>query len=175
MAKPNFWKGFLAGAVGGAIGTVVLNVVQSASKETTRQVEEAWNKPLRYTHQQEELQDQFNAAHQKAAEVAAQGVGVELTRAQAKAGIPVAEFGFGILCAGVYGGLAEYVPAVTSGFGGAYGAALFTGASEVVLPALGWVPSPQDRTPVQHAGGLVGNVVYGFCTEAVRGLLRQLL
>ncbi len=98
--------------------------------------------------------------------------GVTLSPSQKAKAAPVTEYVFGIVCGGVYGMIAEYVPLATAGFGTTYGAVLFTGASEVVLPALGMVPLPQDRTPVQHLGGLSGNIVYGAVTEGVRRLLR---
>lgn len=161
-------KGALAGAVGGALGTVVLNLVQEFSLEGTRKAENAIQDDHRYTKQQEQLLDMFEQAHVATAE----SLGGKVPQSQRKQTATEVEFAFGILCGAAYGALAEYLPAVTTGFGGVYGAILFTGASEIVLPAIGFVPSPVDRTPVQHMGGVGGNVVYGMATEAVRHLLR---
>lgn len=164
--------GFLAGALGGAIGTVVLNAFQTASLKATEVLESKLDADSTYSEQQKALLGIFEKAHTRTAEAVADAAGVDLSRKQRKAAAPVTEFAFGILCAGVYGALAELWPAVTVGAGTVYGAALFTGASLVVLPAIGYVPSPQDRTPVQHFGGLAGNVVYGAMTEGVRRVLR---
>ena len=172
---PSISKGFLAGAVGGAIGTGVLTAFQLGSLKGTRIAEERLSDNQTYTEQQRQLLDSFEKAHAKTAEVAAGAAGVSLSPGQRKKSVPAVEFAFGILCGGIYGALAEHIPSVTAGMGATYGAVLFTGASEVVLPALRWVPSPADRTPVQHLGGLSGNVVYGLCTEAVRRLLRRAL
>lgn len=166
-------RGLLAGAVGGALGTVVLTVFQKASLEGTRLAEEKLGTDHRFTREQEGLAQQFEQAHIQTAQKTATAVGTQLPAEHQKSAAPVVEFAFGIACAAVYGALAEYVPAVTQGFGTVYGATLFAGASEVVLPALGWVPSPADRTPVQHGGGLAGNVVYGAVTEAVRRAFRS--
>lgn len=165
------WKGFLAGAIGGAIGTLVLNLFQQGSLEGTRVVEGKLGGRKRFTREQEQLLKGFEQAHVQTAET----LGIDVPRTQRKKAAAAVEFGFGILCGGAYGALAEYVPAARAGFGTVYGATLFTGASEIVLPALGWVAAPQDRTVVQHVGGLAGNVVYGAVTEGVRLGLRQLV
>lgn len=166
------WKGFLAGAVGGAAGTAVLNVFQKGSLAGTKAVEDRVGREHTYTKQQEELLQGFEKAHTQTAEAVAGVAGVTLSAAQKKQAALVTEYAFGILCGGAYGLIAEYVPQATAGFGTTYGAVLFAGASEVVLPALGMVPPVDERTPVQHLGGLTGNVVYGAVTEGVRRLLR---
>ena len=166
------WKGFVAGAIGGAVGTLVLNVFQKGSLAGTRAVEDKVGGGHTYTKQQQELLQGFEKAHTQTAEVVAAAAGVRLSSAQKKNAAPVTEYAFGVLCGGLYGLIAEYVPQATAGFGTTYGAVLFTGASEVVLPALGMVAPPQERTPIQHLGGLSGNVVYGAVTEGVRRVLR---
>ena len=176
MAMPkSFFRGLLAGAIGGAVGTLVLNIFQSASIRGTAAVESRQPGENTYTDQQKGLLDAYNKAHATAAEVVAGAAGQQLSPAAREAAVPAAEYTFGIVCGALYGALAEYIPAFTSGFGTTYGAALFLGASEVVLPALGWVPQPSERTPVQHAGGLYGNIVYGAATEGVRRLMRKAL
>ena len=167
--KSSLWKGALAGAAGGALGTLVLNLVQKASLEGTREVENHWADGHKYTKQQQQLLDTFEQAHVATAEAV---VGHVPYRRRERTAMQV-EFAFGIVCSALYGAAAEYVPAVTTGFGSMYGAVLFTGASEVVLPAIHFVPSPVNRTPIQHLGGLAGNVVYGLTTEAVRLLFRE--
>ena len=168
-------KGFMAGAIGGALGTLVLNVFQKASLEGTRVAEKKIAGTTKYTQQQEKLLENFEKAHNETAEEAARAVGIDFSAEQHPRAAMITEFAFGILCAGVYGALAEFVPSVTAGFGTVYGSVLFAGASEVVLPAIGFVPSPAARTPVQHVGGWSGNVVYGASTEGVRRLLRSTL
>ena len=175
MQARSVLKGLMAGAIGGAVGTLVLNTFQTASLQGTEAVENQLPGRNTYTEQQEDLLDSFNKAHAKTAEVAASVAGKHLSPAQSRQAVPAVEYAFGIVCGAAYGAVAEYIPPVTSGFGMTYGAALFTGASEVVLPALGWVAQPSERTPVQHLGGLSGNVVYGAVTEGVRRLLRKAL
>ncbi|MGI4829093.1 MAG: DUF1440 domain-containing protein [Janthinobacterium lividum] len=173
--KKSILRGFVAGAAGGAMGTVALNFFQKGSIEATRAVEANVGNGETYTKQQENLLDTFEQAHVRTAETVASAVGTHIPPNSSETTALITEFAFGILCAGVYGALAEYVPAVTAGFGTVYGAALFTGASEAVLPAIKFVPPPTDRTPVQHLGGLAGNVVYGAVTEGIRILFRNAL
>lgn len=171
-SQPSTLRGFLAGAVGGAIGTVVLNLFQTASLKGTSLAEDRLSNSKRFTAQQQQLLKSFEKAHTQTAQAVAHAVGTSIPRSQRDNAALATEFAFGILCAGVYGALAESLPVVTAGFGSVYGATLFAGASEVVLPAINLVPSPTRRTPTQHLGGLAGNVVYGLTTEAVRRLLR---
>ena len=166
--KPSLWKGALAGAAGGALGTLVLNLFQKASLEGTREAENHWADGHKYIKQQQQLLDSFEQAHIATAEAV---VGQVPHRRRERTAMEV-EFAFGIVCSAFYGAAAEYLPAATTGFGSMYGAVLFTGASELLLPAIHFVPSPVNRTPIQHLGGLAGNVVYGLTTEAVRHLTR---
>ena len=170
--RHNALLGFLAGAVGGTVGTVALVLFQTSSLKSTEALEKSTDLDYRYSREQRELQGMFEKAHMQTADAVANAAGASLSFKQKEIVAPVTEFAFGIVCAGVYGAVAEYVPAVTVGFGTAYGAALFAAASEVVLPAMGFVPPPQERTAVHHLGGLTGNVVYGAVTEGIRRLLR---
>lgn len=170
--RPNALLGFVAGAIGGAAGTLALNVFQTATLKGTEALQDHTSLPYRYGREQKELQRMFEKAHMQTADAVAEAAGQSLSFSQKEKAAPITEFAFGILCAGVYGAVAEYLPQVTAGYGTVYGAALFTGASEVVLPAIGFVPQPQDRTAVHHLGGLSGNIVYGAVTEGVRRLLR---
>ena len=165
-------RGFLAGALGGALGTVALNVFQKLSLQATEALENKVDADATYSTQQKALLSMFEKAHARTADAVASAAGADLTREQRKAAVPITEFVFGIVCSGIYGATAEYLPAVTVGSGMVYGAVLFTGASIMVLPAIGFVPPPQDRTLVQHIGGLTGNMLYGAVTEIVRRLLR---
>ena len=170
--KRSITFGVLAGALGGAVGTVALNAFQMSSQKATEALEGKLETDKAYSKQQKELLEMYEEAHTKTADAVAMAAGMHLQRSQRKAAAPLTEFVFGILCGAVYGALAEYLPAVTAGAGTVYGATLFTGASIVVLPAIGYVPLPQDRTPIQHAGGLAGNMLYGAVTERVRRSLR---
>ena len=165
-------RGLLAGLIGGAVGTFVLNLFQTASLKGTELAEQQIGDGKKYTKEQQGLLKGYEKAHTITAVQVAGAAGITLSRKQRRNSPQVVEYAFGTLCGGIYGALAEVIPEVTTGFGTIYGATLFTGASEIVIPALGWIDPPTKRTPVQHLGGLAGNVVYGATTEAVRRLLR---
>lgn len=170
--KRSLGKGFAAGALGGALGTLALNLVQQLSVKGTQAAERAAGNGEKYTQQQKGLMVQFNEAHALTADAVAGAAGQHLSRTQRMDAVPLVEYAFGMVCAGIYGALAEDAPAVTAGFGTLFGAVLFTGASEIVLPSIKFVPPPSERTPVQHLGGLMGNVIYGAVTEATRRAVR---
>ena len=112
--KRSLALGFLAGALGGAVGTIVLNVFQTSSLKATQAAESKFDLNSSYGEQQEALLGMFEEAHTRTADVVAGAVGLDLTRKQRRAAAPITEFAFGILCAGAYGAVAEYLPAVTA-------------------------------------------------------------
>jgi hypothetical protein len=56
-----------------------------------------------------------------------------------------------------------------------YGGALFAGADEIAVPALGLAPSPKKAPLSQHLYGLASHVVYGVTGEMVRRTVRKYL
>ncbi len=169
------WKGLVAGAIAGALSTLVMDAFQATSVKGTRKVEDATGVGHGVSRKQKKQLRVYERAHAEAAENVAAVAGAKLTRGQKKVAAPATHYLFGALAGGVYGWLAEYVPPVTYGFGTAFGASLFLGASESVLPALRVLPSPGRTPAVLHAGGLVAHAVYGASTEGVRRLVRQAL
>ncbi len=165
-------KGLAAGLIGGAVGTLMLNLFQTASLKGTEVAEKQIGNGQKYTGEQQGLLKGYEKAHTITAVEIAGVAGIKLSRRQRRNSPQIVEYAFGILCGGIYGALAEVIPQVTAGFGTIFGATLFAGASEIVIPALGWIDPPAKRTPVQHLGGLAGNVVYGATAEATRRLLR---
>lgn len=170
--KPAPWKGLLAGAVGGLLGTLALDLFQQGAMVATRKGEDAADADHTFSRQQQEQIKGFERAHADAADALTGG---NLSHAQRKAAAPITHYAFGTLCGAAYGVLAEYVPATTSGFGTAFGSALFLAAQEGVAPALGLSPAPTKIPALLHAGGLSAHAVYGVTTEATRVLLRKVL
>ncbi len=167
------WKGLLAGAVGGLLSTAVMDAFQAASIAGTRKAEDLAGAGHSASRQQKKQLRTYEYAHEDTAEAFADVAGARLTGKGKKIAAPATHYLFGALAGGVYGLLAEYVPPVTAGFGTAFGASLFLGASESVLPALGLLPPPAKTPPLLHAGGLLAHAVYGASTEGVRRLVRR--
>jgi uncharacterized membrane protein YagU involved in acid resistance len=106
--------------------------------------------------------------------IAYAATGEHLSRAEKEEGGPIVHYTFGALSGGVYGGLAEYSPAVTSGFGTSFGGVLFSTAGLLAVPALKLAPSSADRRAFAQASPFAAHIVYGATTELVRRILRAL-
>ena len=74
-----------------------------------------------------------------------------------------------------YGGLAELEPRATAGAGLPYGAAVFVGADEVAVPALGLSKPPQEYPASAHIYGLASHLVYGLSLEMARRGIRRMM
>ena len=82
---------------------------------------------------------------------------------------------FGTLTGGVYGALAEEVPAAGAGYGLPFGVALFTSTHGTALPLLGLEGGP-FRIPVgRQANELTTHLFYGLTADLTRRAVRRLL
>jgi putative membrane protein len=79
---------------------------------------------------------------------------------------PRVNYAFGAVAGGVYGGLAEYSPAVRSGFGATFGGMLFSVADRMEIPALNACPKTAP---------IASHVLFGVTAELVRRVVRRLL
>ena len=73
----------------------------------------------------------------------------------------------------VYGAAAEFSSEITSGAGLPFGALIWLGADEGVVPLLGLSKSPTEYPLSIHAYALASHLVYGLTTEAVRRAVRN--
>jgi putative membrane protein len=79
---------------------------------------------------------------------------------------------FGSAVGAVSGGLAEAAPSAAGGWGLPFGTALWLGADEIAVPALG-LSRPTTEFPASvHASTLAAHLVYGLTTDAVRRAIR---
>jgi uncharacterized membrane protein YagU involved in acid resistance len=92
-----------------------------------------------------------------------------LTKEQKKKAGSVVHYVFGSAMGAFYGLAAELFPNVaTRGFGTGFGAALFTVADEIAVPALGLSGKPTESPLSSHAYALASHLVYGATAEGVR-------
>jgi putative membrane protein len=122
---------------------------------------------------EQESQPREDATMKTAAALARTFAGRELTHEQKKAGGPIVHYAFGALIGGIYGACAERSDDVRSGVGTAFGAALFTGADLIAVPALELAPTSTEISAL--AAPFAAHLVYGATTEIVRGLVRAAL
>lgn len=92
-----------------------------------------------------------------------------LSREEKKKASPFVHYVFGTTMGGAYGAAAEKLPDVKRGNGLPFGAAVFLGADEIAVPALGLAQQSLWETPIQdHVYSLASHLVYGATTELVR-------
>jgi uncharacterized membrane protein YagU involved in acid resistance len=177
---------------GGLAGTIVMTQFQNAWTKSARTLQSGNGQPggsgneavQEPDNAQESNHSQENSHGEDATMKAAGGLasiaGYHLSHQQkAKAG-PWVHYGFGTLMGGAYGLAHELAPRPIRRWhplasGTAYGAALFLGADEVAVPALGLSGAPQDSPLGSHLYGLASHLVYGLTVEAVRKALRARL
>jgi putative membrane protein len=175
-------KGVVAGAVAGLAAGFAMVLFQkawsSAEKKFTGKDEKNLDKdvPEHREHTPGENSEQGNDATIKTASAISETVfDHNLTTQEKKVAGPAVHYAFSAAMGALYGGLAELTDVPKAGFGSAFGAALFVGADEVAVPALGLSDMPNEAPLSKHLYGLVSHLVYSAVTEAVRRPLRKAL
>jgi putative membrane protein len=154
-------RGILAGMAGGLAAAWMMNEFMAG--------------PGRKLQQSVQSDEPKQDATMKAADaIVHTATGEHLSRAEKEKGGPIVHYAFGALTGGLYGGLAEYSSAVTSGFGTSFGGILFSGADLLAVPAFKLAPSPADQPASALASPFAAHIVYGVTTELVRRILRAL-
>jgi putative membrane protein len=85
----------------------------------------------------------------------------------------VIHFTFSILSGVAYGALVEYFPIVALGTGVAFGLAIWVGAHEVVMPALGLTPATWDLPLNEQASEFFGHASWGLVIGVFFGFYRS--
>jgi putative membrane protein len=184
--KPSVWKGLVAGLAGGLAATVVMTEFQKGWQKAAKALEEKNGHSRKSKSRSQESKsdqprnEQKEDATMKAAGKVASAVGHPASFRQKKKAGPFVHYGFGATMGALYGVMQEIAPRamrtlnpVVSGIG--FGSALFIGADEVAVPALGLSGSPK-KTPLSgHLHGLASHLVYGVTGESVRRTVRHYL
>jgi putative membrane protein len=169
-------RGIVAGVVGGLVASWVMNEFMS---NLGPQLQKAVQGEAAESSQQQQSQDgeKPEDATMKTADAVVSTVtgGRHLSREGKEKGGPIVHYAFGAMMGGVYGAIAEELPLTTAGFGTAFGAALFTGADLIAVPALNLSGSSGEQPVSSLATPFAAHLVYGAATETVRRLMRALL
>lgn len=181
-------KGLLAGALGGLAAACVMNQFQSALSRALGAESRTHGAQSLQTGEPRggdewaagqinnaEVAESRDAAERVAAAAAESLAGRELTRREQDAGGTLVHYAYGTLTGAAYGLAAEYAPAATAGLGLPFGMAVWLGADELVVPALGLSKPAEDYPPSVHAYSIASHLVYGLTTELVRAALRRRL
>ena len=167
-------RGIVAGIAGGLVAAWVMNeFMENLGPQIQKAVQ---GDDGGQTEQPQDGEKPDDATMKTAdAVVATVTGGRHLSHEGKEKGGPIVHYAFGALMGAVYGAVAEELPSATVGFGTAFGAALFTGADLVAVPALNLSGSSGDQPVSALATPFAAHLVYGAATEAVRKLVRALL
>jgi hypothetical protein len=169
--RKEVWKGAVAGMAGGLAASWVMNQFQTAWSKAAEVIKS--NGPQ--GSQQPSGDSEDDATMKMANKLAAPVLRRELTKGEKETAGPIVHYTFGALAGGVYGAAVEVVPGLRTGFGLPYGTAVFVGADEMAVPALG-LSKPAAKYPVStHVNALASHLVYGATLELVRRGVRRLL
>jgi uncharacterized membrane protein YagU involved in acid resistance len=190
MARSNAWKGCAAGIAGGLAATVVMTGFQSVwnaampkqngSGESQQDSESRSSKSNGQNRESKQAQSAENEnPTAKVAHEVAGAMGHELSPEGKKKGGTIVHYAFGTLMGALYGTALEFAPrnyrrnAIGSGL--LMGTALFAGADELALPALGLTGGPKKTPASAHVYGLVSHLVYGATAGVVTRRLRRVM
>lgn len=180
-SERNAWKGLVAGLVGGLVASWTMNRFQdvwlklSAKRQSTGAQLEHGKTPEEKQAPTSNNEDQDDTTV-KAASAISEGIfGHSLTKDEKKIAGPAVHYALGTGVGGMYGVVAEVVPAVTTGAGLPFGAAFWLVVDETAVPMLGLSKPPTEYPVSTHVYALASHLVYGLTAELVRGTLRKAL
>ena len=171
-------RGIVAGAIGGLVAAWVMNqFITTAGPKLQHAIQTDEQNAQQQKQQEQHKNDPQPDATMKTADAIVNTVtgGEHLSWEGEQRGGPIVHYTFGALMGAVYGGLAEYSPAVRSAFGTTFGSLLFAGADLLAVPALNLSGSPTDSPATSYATPLAAHLVYGATTEFVRRIVRRLV
>lgn len=173
-------RGMVAGVGAGLAASWLMNVFMAGPGQKLKEAVQSEDEKTReraQQRQQEASGEPKEDATMKAADaiVATATGGQHLSLEGKQKGGPVVHYAFGALMGGLYGGLAEYSCAARTGFGLAFGAALFAGADLLAVPAFKLSPPLSESSPSSLANPFAAHLVYGTSTEALRRVFRAIL
>jgi putative membrane protein len=166
------WKGALAGAIAGLASGWVMVQFQNAWSAAERKITQGDHTPK---HREEQGGEQEDATIKAARRVSEGVFRHELNEREKKVAGPAVHYAFSAAMGALYGVATEVAPQSAAAFGTVFGSALFVGADEVAVPALGLSDKPQDVPVSKHIYGLVSHWVWGASTEVIRRGVRSAL
>ncbi len=161
-------KGLAAGLIGGLAATWVMTQFQNGVSHVAEAMSDNQDKS-------KSEEDGENATVKTAEAISENVFDHKLKKSEKDEAGNAVHYGFGTTVGAVYGMTAEFVPVAAIGSGLPFGAALFLGADEVVVPALGLSDAPTETPLSSHAYGLASHLVYGLTAEFVRRTVRKVL
>lgn len=161
-------KGLAAGLIGGLIGTIVMTQYQNVVTQIGKAAGSDNNKD-------EKKEEGDNATVKTAKAVSENVFDHKLKKSEKEPAGNAVHYVFGTTVGALYGAASEVMPGAAGGYGLPFGTALFIGADEIAVPALGLSEPPTEIPMSTHAYGLSSHLIYGLTAEFVRRAVRRLL
>ena len=172
--RKSLWKGAVAGLAGGLVASWVMTEAQTGMEAIAKKMQQ--NGKTSEQQKNEQSDGSEDATVKTAKRLSHTFLHRSLNSSEKEKAGPIVHYAFGTLIGGIYGATAEKVPQIKSGYGLPFGAAIFVGADEIAVPALGLSPKSFSETePQEHAYALLSHFVYGATAEIVRRGVRAWL
>jgi putative membrane protein len=186
LGPENLLKGLAAGLLGGLVASAMMNQFQKVLGKVIIGEEESHGAQSlqegapehgigRALHEEGKDDPEDDSAERMANAVSVGFTGRALTKEEKDIGATAFHYAFGASMGAVYGAAADVVPAVTAGAGVPYGALIWLGADEGVVPLIGLSKTPEKYPASVHASALAAHLVYGLSLEITRKAVRKLL
>ena len=162
--RPSLLRGFVTGMLGGVVGSWFMTEFHVAlyGGGVTHVREPQSHRPI----------DGDDDATTKAADVLTRAAtGQYLARRGKQVGGPLVHYMFGAVMGAAYGVASEFAPRVRAGSGAAFGAVVWLGADELLMPVLNLARGPRTYPPSIHLEMLAAHLVYGAATDRVMSAL----
>lgn len=157
--KANISKGLVAGAIAGLAASFAMNQFQALWSKAAEAISDGG---------QQSGGEGENATVKTAQAISKQVRGRELDESEKKPAGAMVHYAFGTCVGALYGALAEAMPISRAGCGTVYGGAVWLGADEFFLPAVGLSGPPTESPLPIHVNALASHLVYGLVTDLVR-------
>jgi hypothetical protein len=182
LAERDLWKGAVAGLTGGLVASFVMNRFQEGltalfvGKSRVRLHFDQGGQIKKSARHRPWSFEKSESATTKAANAVSKALlGRRLHGQDRQRAGSALHYLFGAVSGALYGAAAERFPAVASGRGLSFGAAVWLVADEVATPAAGLAKAPNAYPVSAHVQSLAAHLFYGGATEAVRRGLRSVL
>lgn len=166
----NVVRGLVAGVISGLVATWVMTQFQSAVSSFSQPS----NGEDRKKDNRKKKEESDNATVKTASAISETIFDHKLKKSEKPMAGNAVHYGFGASMGALYGVAAEVAPITTKAFGLPFSTALFIGADEIAVPALGLGESPTETPISTHAYGLASHLVYGLTSDLVRRGVRKI-
>jgi hypothetical protein len=127
----------------------------------------------RYARRREDRVRGGRTSYERAAEKAADAIGIRLSRDERRLVGSAIHWTIGIAAGTMYGALRKRIQRAAAARGLAFGATFWLLLDEMLVPAMRLTPGPRAFPWQTHARGLVGHLAYAAAADAMLRIVRR--